>query len=129
MATRTGLFDDAPIISSYSRAQALEDGVLIDLTEADVAKGHFKYPLACTAAVWALIQKAVNNKKWMNDQAGVLHDICWMSRFGQVVDPTTRLFKVIITGTGRRKNHWLKIVCHPGDTPEPVLTIMLPEED
>lgn len=129
MATQIGLFEDAPIISSYSRADALEDGQLVDLTETDGAKGHFKYPLACTAAVWALVERAVNNTKWMNDLAGVLHDICWMSRFGQVVDPTTRIFKVIITGTGRRRNHWLKIVCGPGDTPEPVLTIMLQSED
>ena len=44
-------------------------------------------------------------------------------------DETTHLFKVIITGTGRKKIHTLKVVCGPGDDAEPVLTIMLPEED
>ena len=41
----------------------------------------------------------------------------------------TRLFTVIITGVGRRKYHRFKIVCGPGDLGEPVLTIMLPNED
>ena len=123
------LFENAPIISSYSRAQAIDDGFLVDLSEADGAKGHFKFPLACTVGVWAIIEKAVNNPKWHNDLAGVLHDICWMSRFGRAVDPTTRLFKVVIKGAGRKSKFTFKIVCGPGDTPEPVLTIMLPEED
>ena len=94
MTSMTEIFGE--VISSYTRAQALEDGVLVDLSEMDGAKGHFKYPLACTTAVWVIIEKAVNNRKWHNDLAGVLHDICWMSRFGRSLDPTTKLFQVII---------------------------------
>ena len=44
-------FENAPIIFQYSRAQAIEDGVLIDLTEWAKELG-FKVPVACTAAVW-----------------------------------------------------------------------------
>lgn len=125
-----GFWDDAPIISSYTRAQAIEDGFLVDLDQFDGARGHFKYPLACTAAVWAIIEKAVNNPKWANDYNGVIHDLCWMSKVhAKALDPTTRLFGVIIRGAGRRSNYTFKIVCGPGDTAEPVLTIMLPEED
>jgi hypothetical protein len=40
-----------------------------------------------------------------------------------------RLFKVIITGTGRRRLHTLKLQIHPRDKGEPCATIRLPEED
>jgi hypothetical protein len=44
-------FEDAPVIFSYTRAQAIEDGVLVDLTDWAKETG-FKVPVACTAAVW-----------------------------------------------------------------------------
>ena len=44
-------FSDMPVIFSYTRAQAIEDGVLIDLTEWAKETG-FRYPVACTTAVW-----------------------------------------------------------------------------
>jgi hypothetical protein len=31
--TSKGLWDDAKVISTYTRAQALEDGVLVDVSE------------------------------------------------------------------------------------------------
>ena len=36
-----------PVIFSYSRAQAMEDGVLIDVSDAATARG-FRIPVACT---------------------------------------------------------------------------------
>lgn len=47
---------DAKLIYSYTRAQAIEDGVLVDLTAIalDVCREHYKYPIACTSAVWRL---------------------------------------------------------------------------
>ena len=44
-------FDEAEMIYSYTRRQAIEDGVLIDLTQWAKETG-FKYPVACTATVW-----------------------------------------------------------------------------
>lgn len=124
------LFDNAEIISAYTREQAIEDGVLVDVSDMEIAKEHFKYPVAFTNAVWAIIEKAVNNKRWCNDLNGVLHDVFWMSKtYYRKLDSTTRIFRVIITGAGRKRNYDFKFVCSPGDTPEPVLTIMLPDED
>ena len=40
------------MISSYSRKQALEDGVLVDLNQfIPVPESGYKYPVACTIAV------------------------------------------------------------------------------
>ncbi len=98
---------DADVIDTYTRAQAIEDGVLVDGTIGDLAevtRQHYKYPVAMTAAVFALMEQAVNHPKWCNDYNGVWHDILWMSRknITRRFDPTTHLFKVIITGTGRK---------------------------
>lgn len=125
------IFDDFPVVSVYTRAQALEDGVIVDLNQIiPVHESGYKYPIACTAAVWSIIETAVNNKKFCNDYAGVVWDILHMSRNYQIKKwQTGAWFKVIITGTGRKKIHTFKIECHGGDNAEPVLTVMLPEED
>ncbi len=120
------------VIYSYTRAQAIEDGVLADLTALapDVCRQHFKHPVACTAAVWEIIEKAVSNKKHSNDVNGIVHDILFMSKqLGQRVDPSTRIFPVIIKGAGPQTKYIFKIVCGPGDNAEPVMTVMLPSED
>ena len=117
---------EANIISTYTRAQAIEDGILVDLTQnelEEVCRQHYKYPVACTIAVFEIMQKAVENPRYCNDYAGVLHDMLWMSRtMSRRVDEQTRIFKVIIQGAGRQRYYNFKIACHPGDQGEPVLT-------
>lgn len=125
-------WEGCEVISRYTRRQAIEDGVLVDGSIGDLAevsRQHYKHPIAMTAAVWALIDRAVKNRKHCNDYKGVWHDILWMSRLAPAVDYPSRLFSVIITGVGRKRRHTLKIHCGPGDEGEPVLTVMLPEED
>lgn len=48
--------------------------------------------------------------------------------FRQKLDESTVLFKVIITGAGKKRNFVFKLVVGPGDAGEPVITIMLPSE-
>jgi len=127
-------FDGFVVVSVYTRAQAIADGVIVDATGGDlgaISAQHFPgVHVAMTAAVAALIQKAVDHPDHGNDWKGVWHDVLWMSRVAPVQSfPGGRLFKVVITGTGRRRLHTLKIQIHPGDKGEPCATIMLPEED
>ena len=119
------------VICSYTRAQAIEDGVLVDLNQIiPVNESGYKYPVACTAAVWSIIEKAVNNKEYCNDYAGVVWDLLHMSRNYMVKRwQTGGIFRVIISGAGRKRTYDFKIECHGGDNAEPVLTIMLPDED
>lgn len=120
-------------ISIYTRRQAIEDGVLVDLMQdkmTEVCRQHYKYPIACTAAVFDIMQKAVENKRRCNDYAGVLHDMLWMSRvMKRDLDESTKIFRVKIVGAERRSLFEFKMVCGPGDNAEPVITIMLPDED
>ena len=137
------MFSRDDVISVYTRQDAINDGVLVDLMQGelgDVCRQHYKYPIACTASVWSIISEAVSNPKFCNDDAGILHDMLHMSKVSYTPHgDDTRLFTVIISGrpttcwhragVGRRKYHRFKIVCGPGDGGEPVLTIMLPDED
>lgn len=122
-----------PVISSYSRANAIEDGVLADMMQgelASVCRQHYKHPIAMTSAVFDIMERAVNNPRWGNDYAGILHDMLHMSRVcGRSLDRSTVLFPCIITCAGRKRNYTFKLQVHPGDDMEPVITIMLPEED
>ncbi len=110
------LFAGADIIFEYTLDQALEDGVLVSANEGDLAevtRQHLGDTKAyMTRALFDLIEKAVSNKRWCNDWKGVWHDILWMSRgVRKVVVQRNRptLFKVIITGTGRKRLHTLKV--------------------
>jgi hypothetical protein len=120
------------VIHSYTRAQAIEDGVLIDLSALapEVCRQHYTAPVACTAAVWAIVDRAVKNPRWMNDVNGVVHDVLWMSRVsGARLDGFTKIFQVIIKGAGRKSTFTFKATMGPDESGTPCFTIILPEED
>lgn len=122
-------------IHTYSRADAINDGFLVDFTDpesdtGDVCRQHYKFPIACTIAVFEVMQKAVENPRYCNSYAGILHDMLWMSRcMGRKLNESTVMFRVIIQGAGRNRYHDFKLVVGPGDAGEPVITISLPNED
>jgi hypothetical protein len=126
-------FEDAPVIFQYTRAQALEDGVLVDLTEWARESG-FKFPVACTAAVWnGYIVPSEKTRALGQSERGRAHDVLWMlfnaiRRCAKNQDQL--LFKVLFLQTpNRHVMAQLKSVCGPGDQGEPVITIMLTGED
>jgi hypothetical protein len=121
--TNENLFGET--IYSYSRAQAIEDGVLADLSQVDSIRQHWKHPFACTSAVWAIIEEALQQPG--QDVSGICHDISTMAKLAIRSAPGAEQipFTVIITG----QKHALKLHIGPGDTAAPVLTLMLPNED
>ena len=76
-------------IYSYSRAQAIEDGVLVDLSQVDSVRQHWKYPFACTSAVWAIIEEALQEPG--QDVSGICHDISTIAKLAirSTTDPPT----------------------------------------
>lgn len=126
-------FTDCDVIHSYTRKQAIEDGFLVDLMQnelGEVCRQHYKHPIVCTLPVFEIMKKAVENENYCNNYAGILHDMLHMSRVHyQSHGITTRLFQVIIQGAGRKRLYTFKLVCHHGDNAEPVMTLMLPDED
>ena len=117
-----------PVIHSYSRAEAIEDGVLIDLTGNFPSDTRlFKWPVACTSRVWERMEAAA--QKQGNDLGLCVWDICYMAIHGVISrpDPSMVIFQVALPLGGPLET--LKMVCGPGDHGEPVLTVMLPDED
>ena len=110
---------------SYSRNQALEDGVLVDLSHVDSIRQHWRHPFACTSAVWSIIEEALQHAG--QDLAGICHDISTMAKLAiqDAREADRTIFTVIIS----RRTRALKLHIGPGDTPAPVLTLMLPYED
>lgn len=113
------------VIYSYLRRQAIEDGVLVDLSGVDSIRQHWKHPFACTAAVWAIIEEALRQDG--QDVPGICHDISTMAKLAirSAREAEQIRFTVIVTG----REHAMKLHIGPGDTAAPVLTLMLPHED
>jgi hypothetical protein len=115
------------VIFSYSRAEAIEDGVLVDYSDNEVIKKFWKIPFAATDTVASKIDDAIRDHK--KDLNGILHDISYKAQFefklkGEPNDPIL-FFKVNI-GVEEVE---LKLHIGPGDKGEPVFTLMLPHED
>ncbi|OAM88503.1 hypothetical protein OH491_10495 [Termitidicoccus mucosus] len=114
-------------VYSYTRKQAIADGVLIDLSGDKLIHAHWKYPLATTSTVWETVQSAVRDHD--NDLNGILHDLSVLAklriRSGKTADSDTARFTAII---GKRTRA-LKLHLGLGDNHEPVLTLMFDDED
>ncbi len=125
------MFENADIISRYTRADALRDGVLIDVS-ATAREAGFQYPVALTAAAWVKCV-AVPSAVLCQDEAGRLWDVVWMLRLGvQRAAGSLVLFSLHVRDDNRERTPplvRLKAVCGPGDHGEPVITVMMPEED
>jgi hypothetical protein len=125
------MFDDAEVIFSYSRKQAIEDGVLIDVT-ATAKEAGIRFPVALTAAAWGRCV-AVPPGVACQDEAGRLWDVLTLFRLAaRRGGSDTLLFGVHVRNDNRGRTPplvRLKAVCAPGDDAAPVITIMLPDED
>jgi hypothetical protein len=111
-----------------SRAQAIEDGMLVDVSEMAQEAG-FRWPVALTAGVWALIEDIPPRFQGIQDIQGRLWDVLWMARCTAKRGSGREALYQLIMHHGRKTYLTLKLVSGPGDQEEPVITIMLPDED
>ena len=121
----------------YSRAQALDDGVLVDVS--GVAKeAGFRVAVAMTSAAWQNTvewTEADSKRQTQQDESGRLWDVLWMAylavrRGNTEARKSFQLLRVPRGGRGvRPRLTTLQIDIGPGDHGEPVITIMLPHED
>jgi len=125
------------VIHSYSRAQAIADGVLVDVS--DTAKDvGFRFPVAMTRAAWAdCVEWTIDDtaRQTHQDEMGRLWDVVWMAsraakRNTEASEIQFEVFRVPRGGNGVfAKEVKLKMAIGPGDEGEPVITIMQPNED
>jgi len=148
-------WSDADIIDIYTRRQAIEDGVLVQLSgpgyEGDpwvpamVAEAGFRYPVAMTATAFcryvAPLEGDGEELVPCQDIKGRLWDVLWMLKLairrglgGEIVRFCLRVVPNVPAGYSkpnppRPKLVHLKAVCGPDDDGTPCLTIMTPDED
>jgi hypothetical protein len=116
------------VVSSYSRAQAIEDGVLVDVSNVAREAG-LTYPVALTRAAWELCVTVPPKLQGQQDEAGRLWDVLWMLRINVGRGGDRLLYSLLVRTAHGRRRVTLKSICGPGDDPKPVITVMLPEED
>jgi hypothetical protein len=126
------------VISVYTRAQALADGVLIDAGPMSREAG-FRWPVAITAGAWAdcvAWDDADSERQTHQDLSGRLWDVLFMAacaaraNAGAGSELLFELYRVPRNGEAiEAELTRLKLVVGPGDYGEPVITILLPNED
>ena len=121
------------IIYSYTRKQAVADGVQVDVTTTAQGAG-IKFPVFITRGVfdaYVAVPPNVNGQ----DEAGRLWDIVWMLRFAiQRSRPgSDRIPVALYVRNDNRAAKLIKLIATCGaldmDDPQPAITIMLPDED
>jgi hypothetical protein len=122
-----------PVIYAYTRAHALADGVLVDATSLAREAG-FVFPVALTETLYhSYIVPALDLVAEGQSIQGRLWDLLFVLRFAiaKAHNADTVLFTVLflMSSGATLVPIELKAVCGPGDDGEPVLTIMLPDED
>lgn len=126
---RDGLFGPGDLIFAYTRAQAIADGVLIDVTEQARQVG-FRFPVAVTAALWADIQAVPI--PIARDEASRLWDVLWLAAYAVREATGDRAYFMVelpVAGRDATGRYTVCAVCGPGDDGAPVITLMRPNED
>lgn len=122
---------DAEFIHVYTRAQAIADGVLMDVS-ALAREAGFKVPVAMTAAAWADCV-AWPPEAGGQDETGRLWDVLYLAGWQARGHPTHNLvgFGVLRVRPPEIQPSYAALQLHigPGDQGEPVATIMLVGED
>lgn len=114
-------FGDCKVISIYLRAQALEDGVLVDVTE--WAQGLFKVPVALTSALWGTLEQVPEDSG--EDIRGRVYDVLFLAALSAKRAFESRIsFQVLVNP----KMLTLVMEIGPGDEGEAVITIGFPED-
>jgi len=130
------VFEDADLIHSYTRAEALADGTLIDVSETAREAG-FRVPVALTRAAWfdCVAWTAEDSQRVVHqDEAGRLWDVLWMARITAKQGPNESRLSFPVLRVPRDSTNGapvrvlLLMDIGPGDEGEPVMTIGFAED-
>lgn len=130
------MFEDFEVIHHYSRKQAIEDGVLVDLMQPEseplVHEAGFRFPIAMTVTAFSETICPIDGELPPGqDIKGRLWDVLMLLKAAiRAYDNTDRIHFTVNVFDGKRTNPvQLWALCGPGDDSEPVITLMLEGED
>ena len=121
-----------PVIYAYTRAQAIADGVQVEVTKTAQEAG-IRYPVFLTRTVYdayVTVPPGVTGQ----DEAGRLWDIVWMLRFAIMRSRGgTRVPVALYVRNDNQRSRLVKLIATCGpldmDDPAPAITVMLPEDE
>ena len=127
--------DYGNIISRYTRAQALEDGVLVDVSELAREAG-FTVPTAITVELHSRLHPSQVEARYGQSYQGRLWDVLSVTAWRAVAanEKSNLYYQVILAEQGRRSDRLVRRTLQlranigPGDQGEPVLTIGFPAD-
>lgn len=124
------------LIYAYTRADAIADGVLVQIPEETRKEAGISWPVAISSSLWSLVEP--DNLEEMPGQSisGRLWDLLWLFRCAIHSSRTSsdrisyRITFLMKTGN-QVYERTVSVIAHagPGDMGEPVITLMLPEDD
>ena len=121
------------VIFAYTRAQAIADGVQVEVTKT-AAEAGISFPVFLTRGVFdsfVTVPPGVSGQ----DEAGRLWDIVWMLRFAilRARPGVPRIPVALYVRNDNRRATLIKLIATCGpldmDDPQPAITVMLPDED
>jgi hypothetical protein len=120
------------VVHRYTRAQAIADGVLVDMTAMGRGCG-FKLPVAITATLFADVESWADGADWGNGEPTAEQFVRWLLCFAcetirasQEIN-TDRLTLSLSHFAGCPKSAVIHV--GPGDDAEPVITLMYPGDE
>ena len=127
---------DFTVIHSYTRSQAIDDGVLIDITSTAQESG-VRYPTVITDNLYrSYIDSPANTVDLGQSAEGRLWDVLSVMRAyasraegDRITFPVDFVVGRTRTGAPVVKTATILAMVHPGDAGEPVVTIMLPGDE
>ena len=127
-----------PVVFAYSRRQAIEDGVLVDVTDTAREAG-FRIPVALSRNVWDRLVALPEGYRGFQDEAGRLWDVLWMARhYALDAAGSDRVTMCVLVRDIRRdlrdsnaapRRHFPIVAIGAGDEGATAITIMFPEDD
>jgi hypothetical protein len=121
------------VIYSYTRAQAVADGVQVEVSKV-AAEAGIRFPVFLTRTVYEAFV-TVPPGVTAQDEAGRLWDIVWMLRFAirKARAETNRMPFALYVRNDNRAAKLIKLIATCGpldiDDPQPAITVMMPDED
>ena len=127
-----------PVISTYTRARAIDDGILVDVSDTAREAG-FNIPVALTRAVWDRLVALPEGYRGFQDERGRLWDVLWMARHYTLrASDSDRVTMCVLVRDIRKdlrdshrppRKHFPIVAIGGGDDGSPVVTVMFPEDD
>lgn len=130
------MFEDFEVISTYTRAQAIEDGTLIALGR--FAERHgVRWPVAVTPGALACSQSWIRNDEPTDEDrlddigAALAQELRTKKRMGAAVVPglKVKLPRLFARVDGELQPAPVVYIIGPGDKGEAVITVTLEDED